>query len=71
VKDYSRGIGVLDLAKSIDSGVENRTNGPLILHMTEAMEGLLRSSETEELYRMTTTCQRPRPIAAGGFPEQV
>lgn len=71
VKDYSRGIGVLDLAKSIDSGEDNRTNGPLILHITEAMEGLLRSSETEELYRMTTTCQRPRPIAAGGFPEQV
>jgi len=71
VKDYSRGIGVLDLAKSIDSGEENRTNGPLILHITEAMEGLIRSSETEELYRMTTTCQRPRPIAVGGFPEQV
>lgn len=71
VKDYSRGIGVLDLASSIDSGEENRTNGPLILHITEAMEGLIRSSETEELYRMTTTCQRPRPIEAGGFPEQV
>ena len=71
VKDYSRGIGVLDLAKAIESGEENRTNGPFILHVTEAMEGLIRSSETEELYRMTTTCQRPRPIAAGGFPEQV
>lgn len=71
VKDYSRGIGVLDLAKSIDSGEENRTNGPFILHITEALEGLIRSSETEELYRMTTTCERPRPIATGGFPEQV
>jgi len=71
VKDYSRGIGVLDLAKSIENGEENRTNGPFILHVTEAMEGLIRSSETEELYRMTTTCKWPRPIAAGGFPEQV
>lgn len=71
VKDYSRGIGVLDLANAIDSGTENRTNGSFILHITEAMEGLIRSSETEELYRMTTTCQRPRPIATGGFPEQV
>ena len=71
VKDYSRGIGVLDLAKAIDTGEENRTNGPFILHVTEAMEGLIRSSETGECYRMITTCQRPRPIAAGGFPEQV
>ncbi len=71
VKDYSRGIGVLDLANAIESGVEHRTNGSFILHITEAMEGLIRSSEVEELYRMTTTCQRPRPISAGGFPDQV
>jgi predicted dehydrogenase len=71
VKDYSRGIGVLDLAKAIDTGEDNRTNGAWILHITEAMEGLLRSGETGELYRMTTTCERPRPIEAGGFPEQV
>lgn len=71
VKDYMRGIGVLDLAKAIDSGIENRANGTLIAHITEAMEALIRSGETGELYHMTTTCERPRPVAPGGLPDQI
>lgn len=71
VKDYSRGIGVLDLAKAIEAKTENRANGPLIMHITEALEGLLKSSRTGEFYHMTTSCQRPRPIAPGGYPEDI
>lgn len=71
VKDYSRGIGVLDLAKAIDAKTENRANGQLIMHITEALEGLLKSSQTGEFYHMTTGCQRPRPIAPGGYPEDL
>lgn len=71
VKDYSRGIGVLDLAKAIETGREHRANGALILHITEAMEALIASANTDVFYRMTTTCERPAPIAPGGTPENI
>ena len=32
VKDYSRGLGVLELADAIDTGRKNRTGRDLILH---------------------------------------
>lgn len=69
IKDYSRGIGVLDLATAIDTGSTPRTGGDLILHVTEAMEGLLLAADAMTLYRMTTTCERPRPITPGNEPD--
>ena len=70
-KDYSRGIGVLDLAKAIETGGKNRANGELIVHITEAIEGLMISSESGAFYRMTTTCERPEPIMPGGAPDEI
>ena len=70
-KDYSRGIGVLDLARAIETGGKNRANGELIVHVTEAIEGLMISSESGAFYRMTTTCERPEPIAPGGAPDDI
>ena len=71
VKDYSRGLGVLDLAKAIETNTENRANGVLIMHITEAIEGLLQSSETGEFYHMTTSCTRPEPLRTGCFLDEV
>lgn len=71
VKDYSRGLGVLDLAKAIDTQSENRANGSLILHLTEAIEGMLISSENEGFYKMKTTCERPEPIKPGGYINEI
>lgn len=71
VKDYSRGIGVLDLAKAIDTGVENRANGSMILHITEAIEGMMKSSETGTFYQMKSTCERPRPIIPGKYVDEI
>ena len=64
-KDYSRGIGVLDLAAAIDSGRPNRAGGELATHITEAIEGLIASAETGAFYRMRTTCERPEPLEPG------
>ena len=64
-KDYSRGIGVLDLAAAIDSGRPNRAGGALATHITEAIEGLIESAETGAFHRMVTTCERPEPIEPG------
>ncbi|MFV0529322.1 MAG: hypothetical protein ACK5MN_11460 [Lachnospiraceae bacterium] len=71
VKDYSRGLGVLDLAHAIDSHTENRANGELILHITEAIEGIIYSSQKGTFYKMQTTCERPRPLKAGGYIDDV
>lgn len=71
VKAYSRGIGVLDLASAIDGGMPCRTGGDLLLHITEALEGLQLAAQQGSLYRMTTTCARPRPLTPGGPPDQV
>jgi predicted dehydrogenase len=71
VKDYSRGIGVLDLAKAIETNSENRANGNLIQHITEAIEGMLISAESSAIYKMTTTCDRPEPIKPGGYIDEV
>ena len=70
-KDYSRGIGVLDLARAIETGQTARTGGALLLHVTEAMEGLLQAAQQGSIYRMTTTCARPRPLAPGSALDEV
>ena len=71
VKDYSRGIGVLDLAKAIEANSNNRANGSLIMHITEAIEGIMISSVNGEFYKMTTTCERPEPLKPGGYMDEV
>ncbi len=70
-RDYSRGIGVMDLAAAIDSGRPNRAGGELATHVTEAIEGLIESAETGTFYRMTTTCERPEPLTPGMAPGEI
>ena len=64
-KDYSRGIGVLDLAAAIERKGENRANGELIIHITEIIEGLMQSAENGAFVQMNTTCRRPEPLRPG------
>ena len=70
-KDYSRGIGVLDLAASIERNSRNRANGELIIHITEIIEGLMKSAETGCFIQMKTTCKRPEPLKTGCLPDEI
>ncbi|MGX8704980.1 MAG: Gfo/Idh/MocA family protein [bacterium] len=70
-KDYSRGIGVADLAKAIETGGQNRANGDLIVHITEAIEGMLASAQSGSFYQMQSTCERPEPLKPGGAPGEL
>ena len=63
-KDYSRGIGVADLARAVETGGESRTRG-FLPHIVEAITGLMRAAETREIYVMQTTCERPEPLTPG------
>ena len=64
-KDYSRGIGVLDLAAAIDRNGKNRASGELIIHITEIIEGLKASAESGAFQLMRTACERPEPLTPG------
>ncbi len=65
VKDYSRGLGVLDLADAIDTGRRCRAGRDLILHITEVIEAVRSSAAQGGFRKMTTTCARPEPIPPG------
>ena len=65
VKDYSRGIGVMDLATAIDKKKENRTGENFILHVTEVLCGIRESVSKGQIYEVQTTCERPEPLTPG------
>ena len=54
-----RGIGLSDMANSINNQKKARCSIDLALHVLEIMEGILVSSENSHLYKTTTTCERP------------
>ena len=64
-KDYSRGIGVADLARAAETGKASRTRG-IIVHTIEAITGLMAASESGTVYEMKTVCERPEPMKPGG-----
>lgn len=71
VKDYSRGIGVLDLANAIEKSKKNRANEELILHVTEVLQRIGDSAKTGRIYEMQTTCERPEAMLPGNFIDRV
>ena len=70
-KDYSRGIGVLDLAAAVERNSTNRANGEMIIHITEIIEGLMKSAETGSFIQIKTSCARPEPLKPGCAPDEV
>jgi predicted dehydrogenase len=65
VKDYARGIGVMDLARALADRDSCRAGAAFVEHVTEAVEGMAKAAETKEVYMMDSCCERPRPIEAG------
>jgi CobQ-like glutamine amidotransferase family enzyme len=60
-----RGIGIVDIAQAIKGKQEARITGNLVCHVTEALLSFDRASESGDIYKMTTSCERPAPIAIG------
>lgn len=71
VKDYSRGIGVLDLATAIENGGKNRANGELICHVTEVLQKIRESAECGNTLNITSCCERPKRLLPGGYIDRV
>lgn len=58
----TRGLGVLDLASAIRTGRKARISHALIVHVIEALTAFEKSSSSDAVYRMVTTCERPAGI---------
>lgn len=71
VKDYSRGIGVMDLAASIECGRENRAGGQLLSHVTEVLKGIEYSAKNGTFYEVKTECERPEKLCPGNYIDRV
>ena len=62
VSNYSRGLGVLDLAYAIEHKQPNRASAELARHITEVIGGIITAAQEHCVYKMTTSCEIPKPI---------
>ena len=57
-----RGVGVADIARSLNGGGTHRASGALALHILEAMLGIIESGDTGRRVELTTDPGRPAPL---------
>lgn len=57
-----RGMGVLDMARSIRAGVAHRASGELALHVLEVMAAVDESARTGEFVTLTSRAPRTEPL---------
>jgi predicted dehydrogenase len=64
----SRGLGVLDMARSIRAGTAHRASGELALHVLDTMEAVARSITAGTFERVPTTFETPDALPADWDP---
>ena len=65
IGEYTRGIGVLDLACAVIEGRKPRVNAEMACHVIEAITGMMESARERKVYEMETTCEKPEPVRTG------
>ncbi|MEV4072300.1 Gfo/Idh/MocA family protein [Nonomuraea fuscirosea] len=63
-----RGIGVLDLARSIRAGTPHRASGELAHHVLELMSAITESGERSEFRAISSSVTAPEPLPADWDP---
>lgn len=58
-----RGLGLIDMAQALQEQRPHRCSAELALHVLEVMERALDAARTGQTLRLTTTCERPAPLA--------
>jgi predicted dehydrogenase len=61
----SRGLGVADMARAIQSGRPHRATGDLACHVVDIMQSLLETAVRGQALDLITTVERPAPLPAG------
>jgi predicted dehydrogenase len=64
----TRGLGVLDMARSIRAGLAHRASGELALHVLDTMEAVTRSIAAGTFERVATTFETPDALPADWDP---
>ncbi len=67
----TRGIGVADLARAVETGRAARCAGEMAFHVLEVMLAFDESSKTGKHVEIASTCDRPAPLPAGLQPGQM
>jgi len=60
--ENSRGLGIADMARAIETGSAPRASVDLTFHVLETMTGFARSAETKSQIEMTSALERPAPM---------
>lgn len=63
--DNCRGLGVAEMAWSMSRSAVPRTNAAMALHALEMLSGITTSSETKQIYHMTTAFTMPEGLPRG------
>jgi len=60
-----RGLGVADMAYAIKNNRKPRADCEMGYHAFEAVHGIIESCETNQVYKMKSSCTRPAPMRTG------
>ena len=67
----ARGVGLADMAQSVQQSRPYRMNGELGLHILEVMEAFHVSAKAGRKIAMKSSCQRPKPMPEGEITGQL
>jgi len=67
---FGRGSGVLDLARAIRGGTEERANGALAAHVLDVLLAISTAAETEQPVAIASSVERPAPLDEDWDPAQ-
>ncbi|GHF13245.1 Gfo/Idh/MocA family protein [Pseudolysinimonas yzui] len=65
---FSRGVGVLELARAVRGGVPERAGAALVGHVLDAVFAIAESAETRAVVEVTSTVERAAPLPVGWDP---
>ena len=57
-----RGLGLIDMARALQTQRPHRCSAEMALHVLEVMERALEAARTGQTQTLTTTCERPAPL---------
>jgi len=66
--DAGRGVGLADLARAIETDRPHRASGELAFHVLDVMESTIRAGREHTVIELTSTVERPEPVALGSDP---
>lgn len=63
--ENSRGIGVADMAHTLQSGGKHKANGDVAFHVLDIMQGIHDASTMGKHYELQSLCERPQAFSMG------